>query len=132
MKSGRRTTAFYVETLFLTLFLLLVLTVLVRVFSAARSMGTEARQITEATLIARNTAAEFSAGTTPLPADPVRVREDGTVDRSGDYLVTVTSSGTQKAAGNMTTAKIEVRAAAKGKDSKPLCSLKTEKYIPGR
>ena len=58
----RRNLAFTIETLALTLFLLLVLALLVQLFGAAQRLGLQARRETDAALILQNVTAELHAG----------------------------------------------------------------------
>lgn len=93
------TRAFFIETAFLTLFVLLALTVLVQVFGKARTMGEQAAHTSAAALIVQNVDADFQAGTGAFAAlqDPLAKEQDftlcynadGTQAEDGAYLVRV-------------------------------------------
>lgn len=57
----RRSKAFYVECLLLTIFLLALTTVLIQLFSAARTQAIEARHLTDCQRLAQNVSEEFYA-----------------------------------------------------------------------
>ena len=57
----RRSTAFYVECLLLTVFLLALTAVLAQLFSAARTQALEARRLTDAQRLAQDISEEWYA-----------------------------------------------------------------------
>ncbi len=93
------TRAFFIETAFLTLFVLLALTVLVQVFGKARAMGEQASRETAAALILQNVDADFQAGAgvfadlkEPQAKETsftLRYNADGTQDPDGAFAVQV-------------------------------------------
>ena len=94
------TRAFFIETAFLTLFVLLALTVLVQVFGRARTMGEQAARTSAAALILQNVDADFQAGAREFDVmnDPHAQAQtlemyydaDGEAAADGAYLVSVT------------------------------------------
>ena len=116
------TRAFFIETAFLTLFVLLALTVLVQVFGKARQMGEQAARTSAAALILQNVDADFQAGVGEFAvmADPGAQKQtielcyaaDGTQDADGAYLVQVVLTPTSATGGGrLWNAEITVAAA---------------------
>lgn len=112
----RKNTAFFVEALLLTLFVLALSAVLVQLFAAARSRSTEARALTQAQQIAQNVSETFYASdseaqfwqlmeiNTP-PADGqsyrLNVDEQGLAALGGAYQLDLTVATETAGAGQM-------------------------------
>ena len=74
------TRVFFIETAFLTLFVLLALTVLVQVFGKARQLGEQAAHTSAAALILQNVDADFQT---------ICYNAEGEQDADGAYRVQV-------------------------------------------
>lgn len=141
----RRNAAFYVETLLLVLFLLGMLAVLVQMFAAARSQSRQARQLTQATLLAQNAAECFDAAGSPQELallltgsetgilwneegrGEVRMDGQGTPDAAGPYCLALGYTLQPCAAGRMAQLSIEVRLAG----GQGVYGIQAQKYLPG-
>ena len=136
----RRNLAFTIETLALTLFLLVVLALLVQLFGAAQRLGLQARRETDAALILQNVTAELHAGAEALSAaadgqgqtvtclyaaDGTRLA-DGETDPAA-YTVTVALEPDPRPAGWM----IQAHVAVSAPDGDELAALDTAHYLPG-
>lgn len=140
----RRNLAFTIETLALTLFLLVVLALLVQLFGAAQRLGLQARRETDAALILQNVTAELHAGaggwaealaaaadgqgqtvTRLYAADGTRLA-DGETDPAA-YTVTVALEPDPRPAGWM----IQAHVAVSAPDGDELAALDTAHYLPG-
>ena len=112
----RKNTAFFVEALLLTLFVLALSAVLVRLFAAARMRSAQAEALTAAQQIAQNVSESFYAsdsaeqfwqlaGISEPPADgqPVSLTVDaqGLPDPIGAYFLELTLEQTSSDAGQM-------------------------------
>lgn len=136
-----RNLSFYIESLLLLLFLLAALLVLIQVFGAARNLGVQARQKTDAALILQSVSAEFSAQEDPF-GDAVeeavttgeaqvefRCDGQGSVQSDGLYRVTVAMQAQQREAGAVVFADLCVTPASQ-EDAAPLGELETSLYCP--
>lgn len=136
-----RNLAFYVETLTLTLFVLVVLTLLVQLFGAAQRLGRQARRQTDAALILQNVTADFHAGAggwadalaaaAAGQADTVTCyyAADGTQQEAAApdaYAVTVDLRPEPRPAGTMVQADVTVTAP----DGTEVAALSTARYLP--
>lgn len=101
----RKNTAFFIEALLLTLFVLALSAVLVQLFAAARLRSAQARALTEAQQIVQNVSESFYAGDSPAQfwqllevADPpadgeplsLTVDEQGLPAEDGSYRLEMT------------------------------------------
>lgn len=138
----RKNTAFFVEALLLTLFVLALSAVLVRLFAAARMRSAQAEALTAAQQIAQNVSESFYAsdsaeqfwqlaGISEPPADgqPVSLTVDaqGLPDPIGAYFLELTLEQTSADAGQM--ARLTLRLADSG--SQPLYEGTFDHYLPG-
>lgn len=141
MKNRHRNFAFYVETLVLTLFFLLALALLVRLFGVAQALGRTARQTTDAALVVQNVAAQLHAGEAPWGAamDQAAARgepqtaaagfaADGTQQpaEQADYTATVVFTPQAYPAGTLLLAQATVT----GPGGDVLAELETAHYRP--
>lgn len=91
------TRVFFIETAFLTLFVLLALTVLVQVFGKARQLGEQAAHTSAAALILQNVDADLQAGAFAALTEPsaaaqsftIYYNAEGEQDADGAYRVQV-------------------------------------------
>lgn len=138
----RKNTAFFVEALLLTLFVLALSAVLVRLFAAARMRSAQAEALTAAQQIAQNVSESFYAsdsaeqfwqlaGISEPPADgqPVSLTVDtqGLPDPIGAYLLELTLEQTPADAGQM--ARLTLRLTGSG--DQPLYEGTFDHYLPG-
>lgn len=139
--------AFYIETLLLTLFILILMSVLVQMFAAARSQALDARALTQAQQIAQNvsdtfyscnSAEEFSnlSGIPLSQSYPhhqqgqVQVDSTGTPAQKGTYTVFVDYTLLPKKAqniGQLVQLQLTITASHQ---SEPLIDVTCEKYLP--
>ena len=138
----RKNTAFFVEALLLTLFVLALSAVLVRLFASARMRSAQAEALTAAQQIAQNVSESFYAsdsaeqfwqlaGISEPPADgqPVSLTVDaqGLPDPIGAYFLELTLEQTSADAGQM--ARPTLRLADSG--GQPLYEGTFDHYLPG-
>ncbi len=138
----RKNTAFFVEALLLTLFVLALSAVLVRLFAAARMRSAQAEALTTAQQIAQNVSESFYAsdsaeqfwqlaGISEPPADgqPVSLTVDaqGLPDPIGAYFLELTLEQTSADAGQM--ARLTLCLA--DSDGQPLYEGTSDYYLPG-
>ena len=136
-----RNLSFYIETLLLTLFLLLALAVLMQVFGAAQRMGENARKKTDAALILQNVTAQWAAGNEPLhtaallaaeqaKAQTVRLTYDaaGTCTEEGDYTVTAVFDAKATEAGTLVYGTFTV--SLKTAQPEEIAAVETALYYP--
>lgn len=132
----RKTTAFYIETLVLLIFLLAFMTVLVRMFAAARGVGMDAKRITEATLIAQNATAYCTQNIEeekPLPQGGTLYYDArGAMNATAaQYRVELLCLPSETAAGVMNSLTVSVYdAGGAERKAKPIITLTTEHYSP--
>lgn len=131
----RRSMAFYVECLLLTVFLLVLTTVLAQLFSAARSQAVEARRLTDAQRLAQNVSEEFYAAADE--ADFLRLAGleetnvlGGKVERTGpsgeDYRLVLELTKQPQAAGRTVTLQLGVQTLA----GEEICNFDFVRYWP--
>ena len=138
----RKNTAFFVEALLLTLFVLALSAVLVWLFAAARMRSAQAEALTAAQQIAQNVSESFYAsdsaeqfwqlaGISDPPADgqPVSLTVDaqGLPDPIGAYFLELTLEQTSADAGQI--ARLTLRLADSG--GQPLYEGTFDYYLPG-
>ncbi len=135
MNRARKNAAFYLEALLLVLFLLLSLTVLIRMMGAAKLMGEQARQESCASQILQNftadlqngqAAAALASGQTVLSR---RYGGGAQPDEGGAYLATVRMESTPTASGQLVAMAVTVTLAAQP-SAAPLCQVTTSQYLP--
>ncbi len=135
MKSRQQhTTAFYLETLLLIVAFVAVILVLTRMFGAARRESTEARQLTDAVLLAQEAAEAVSASdnieevAALLSADQTAAVRDGSVFAVSDngYETEVSWEPETEGTGTLVSSTITVRRAAA---SEPLYVLDTSVFL---
>ena len=147
MRKTRGTTAFYLETLLLILFLLASLTVLVKVMGTAKQMSRAARELSASAGIAQSAAEQFAASTGDGQLAEMlgaQQAEDGALtawyDAAGLPLAPAQGAGaaayqlelflerTPQGTGTMRSVRLVVLRAA---DGTQLYELYTQKYQPG-
>ena len=138
----RKNTAFFIETLLLTLFVLALCTVLVRLFAAARLRSAQAQQLTAAQQIAQNVSESFYAsaseeqfwqllGASNPPAEgealTLAVDSQGRPDPIGAYALELTLEHESAQAGQ--TARLTLQLSGSGGQS--LFEGTFDRYLPG-
>ncbi|MDY4167409.1 MAG: hypothetical protein SOY27_07965 [Fournierella sp.] len=138
----RKNTAFFIEALLLTLFVLALCTVLVRLFAAARLRSTQAQELTAAQQIAQNVSESFYAsdseeafwqllGTANPPAEgqalTLTVDSQGRPDPIGTYELELTLEHQAAQAGQ--TARLALRLSGSG--GQVLFEGTFDRYLPG-
>ena len=138
----RKNTAFFIEALLLTLFVLALCTVLVRLFAAARLRSTQAQELTAAQQIAQNVSESFYAsaseeqfwqllGASNPPAEgealTLAVDSQGRPDPIGAYALELTLEHESAQAGQ--TARLTLRLSGSGGQS--LFEGTFDRYLPG-
>ena len=129
----RRSVAFYVECLLLTVFLLVLTAVLAQLFSAARAQALEARRLTDAQRLAQNISEEFYAAVNEQDFLRLAGLEDtgapGEVERAGPsgerYRLALELTRQPQAAGRMVTLRLAVRTGG----GQEMCSLEFVRYF---
>lgn len=135
----RRSTAFYVESLLLVLFILAAAAVLVQTFAAARGQALEARRLTGGQQVAQNISEYFYAASGEddfwqlLEDDPAfEVGADGTVrtQASGEaFLARAEYSAQPGTAGRMDCLTLAVCAGEDGEKGE-VCRMEFRHYQP--
>ena len=138
----RKNTAFFIETLLLTLFVLALCTVLVRLFAAARLRSAQAQELTAAQQIAQNVSESFYAsaseeqfwqllGASNPPAEgealALAVDSQGRPDPIGAYALELTLEHESAQAGQ--TARLTLQLSGSGGQS--LFEGTFDRYLPG-
>lgn len=138
----RKNTAFFIEALLLTLFVLALCTVLVRLFAAARLRSAQAQELTAAQQIAQNVSESFYAsaseeqfwqllGASNPPAEgealTLAVDSQGRPDPIGAYALELTLEHESAQAGQ--TARLTLRLSGSGEQS--LFEGTFNRYLPG-
>lgn len=133
----RRSMAFYVECLLLTVFLLALTAVLAQLFSAARSQALEARRLTDAQRLAQDVSEEWYAAAdeadfwalagTPAPAEGRTAEIDRTGPSGDTYRLCLYVTREPGGAGHTDTLHLEVCTPA----GESLCRLEFLRYWPG-
>ena len=138
----RKNTAFFIETLLLTLFVLALCTVLVRLFAAARLRSAQAQELTAAQQIAQNVSESFYAsaseehvwqllGASNPPAEgealTLAVDSQGRPDPIGAYALELTLEHESAQAGQ--TARLTLQLSGSGGQS--LFEGTFDRYLPG-
>lgn len=138
----RKNTAFFIESLLLTLFVLALCTVLVRLFAAARLRSAQAQELTAAQQIAQNVSESFYAsaseeqfwqllGASNPPAEgealTLAVDSQGRPDPIGAYALELTLEHESAQAGQ--TARLTLRLSGSGGQS--LFEGTFDRYLPG-
>ena len=138
----RKNTAFFIEALLLTLFVLALCTVLVRLFAAARLRSAQAQELTAAQQIAQNVSESFYAsaseeqfwqllGASNPPADgealTLAVDSQGRPDPIGAYALELTLEHESAQAGQ--TARLTLQLSGSGGQS--LFEGTFDRYLPG-
>ena len=128
----RRSTAFYVECLLLTVFLLALTAVLAQLFSAARTQALEARRLTDAQRLAQDISEEWYAAADETDfCQLAGVDGDGgEVTRTGpsgeSYRLSMELTEQPQTAGRTVTLRLAVRTTA----GEELCSFDFVRYWP--
>lgn len=128
----RRSMAFYVECLLLTVFLLALTAVLAQLFSAARAQALEARRLTDAQRLAQDVSEEWYAASDEADfCQMVGVDGDGgEVTRTGpsgqEYTLHLYTTQEPAGQGRIVTLCLEVLAA----NGDSVCSLEFVRYWP--
>ncbi len=147
---ARKNRAFFIETLIITFLLLLMLTILVRIFGSAAQKSQSAARMTTASMIAQNVIAMFEASegdfgkiqhdlitesdeaedfdTIPQSTLTFSFNEKGEEDPEGGYEVTALLTCEVRAVGYMLTGNMSV--ACKDDPDHLLTQLDTAKYFP--
>lgn len=147
---ARKNRAFYIETLIITFLLLLMLTILVRIFGAAAQKSRYAARRTEAAQIAMNVVTMFEAGEegigaaqqelidtandeysdveTPQTTLSLHFDGNGVLSEEGPYLVTLLMTCESRAAGYMVTGNIGI--VHEDDPLEDLAQLDTARYFP--
>ena len=138
----RKNTAFFIEALLLTLFVLALCTVLVRLFAAARLRSAQAQELTAAQQIAQNVSENFYAsaseeqfwqllGASNPPAEgealTLAVDSQGRPDPIGAYALELTLEHESAQAGQ--TARLTLQLSGSGGQS--LFEGTFDRYLPG-
>lgn len=138
----RKNTAFFIESLLLTLFVLALCTVLVRLFAAARLRSAQAQELTAAQQIAQNVSESFYAsaseeqfwqllGASNPPAEgealTLAVDSQGRPDPIGAYALELTLEHESAQAGQ--TARLTLQLSGSGGQS--LFEGTFDRYLPG-
>ena len=138
----RKNTAFFIETLLLTQFVLALCTVLVRLFAAARLRSAQAQELTAAQQIAQNVSESFYAsaseeqfwqllGASNPPAEgealTLAVDSQGRPDPIGAYALELTLEHESAQAGQ--TARLTLQLSGSGGQS--LFEGTFDRYLPG-
>ena len=138
----RKNTAFFIEALLLTLFVLALCTVLVRLFAAARLRSAQAQELTAAQQIAQNVSESFYAsaseeqfwqllGASNPPAEgeamTLAVDSQGRPDPIGAYALELTLEHESAQAGQ--TARLTLQLSGSGGQS--LFEGTFDRYLPG-
>lgn len=138
----RKNTAFFIEALLLTLFVLALCTVLVRLFAAARLRSAQAQELTAAQQITQNVSESFYAsaseeqfwqllGASNPPAEgealPLAVDSQGRPDPIGAYALELTLEHESAQAGQ--TARLTLQLSGSGGQS--LFEGTFDRYLPG-
>ncbi|WP_337575897.1 hypothetical protein [Fournierella sp.] len=138
----RKNTAFFIEALLLTLFVLALCTVLVRLFAAARLRSAQAQELTAAQQIAQNVSESFYAsdseeqfwqllGASNPPAEgqalTLTVDSQGRPDPIGTYELELTLEHQPAQAGQ--TARLTLQLSDSGGQS--LFTGSFDRYLPG-
>lgn len=139
--------AFYVESLLLTLFILILMGVLVRMFAAARSQALDAKALTQAQQIAQNisdtfyscnSAEEFSSlsGISLLRSyanhqqGELQVDSAGAPTQKGSYMVSVDYISLPRNTGKVGQFVQLQLTITLSNQSEPLVDITCEKYLP--
>ena len=138
----RKNTAFFIESLLLTLFVLALCTVLVRLFAAARLRSAQAQELTAAQQIAQNVSESFYAsaseeqfwqllGASNPPAEgealTLAVDSQGRPDPIGAYALELTLEHESAQAGQ--TARLTLQLSGSG--GQTLFEGTFDRYLPG-
>lgn len=138
----RKNTAFFIEALLLTLFVLALCTVLVRLFAAARLRSAQAQELTAAQQITQNVSESFYAsaseeqfwqllGASNPPAEgealTLAVDSQGRPDPIGAYALELTLEHESAQAGQ--TARLTLQLSGSGGQS--LFEGTFDRYLPG-
>lgn len=138
----RKNTAFFIEALLLTLFVLALCTVLVRLFAAARLRSAQAQELTAAQQIAQNVSESFYSsaseeqfwqllGASNPPAEgealTLAVDSQGRPDPIGAYALELTLEHESAQAGQ--TARLTLQLSSSGGQS--LFEGTFDRYLPG-
>ena len=142
----RKHASFFIESLVLTLLLLVSVTVLIQLFGQARAQSDKARMTNAAVTIARSTTACLAASDSradffSLLGGPVeredetghrswQVDENGVPDEDGAYKVEVRYREKDQATGVGWLDTVEISVYA-GEENEPLYTLESQKYRPG-
>ena len=106
MKNHSHSNALLVELLIVVLFFMLASTVLLQLFTAARTQSQRAEDLSEATHLAQNLAENCQAGGSP---DDFPVSSDGRISFPGSSLTaTVESTSQQSESGTLTYTTIHI------------------------
>ena len=147
---ARKNRAFFVETLIITFLLLLMLTILVRIFGAAAQKSRYAERRTKAATVAQNVVTMFEAGEgeigaaqkqlietandeyseveTPQTTLTLLFDEKGLPSESGEYQVTLLMTCEVRAVGYMITGNMGI--VHTGNPDEDLAQLDTAVYFP--
>ncbi len=143
MKEHRSVTGFYLETLILIVVFLLVILVLMQVFGLAQTQSAQAKQLTEAVILAGNAAESAAASRSPEEllglmnenqnAGPMenttgvtaRYAADLTPEAQGMYRVDVTWLPEAAGTGTMVHSAVEVYC---GERTEPIYRLETQTF----
>jgi ABC-type Na+ efflux pump permease subunit len=147
---ARKNRAFFVETLIITFLLLLMLTILVRIFGAAAQKSRYAERRTQAAQVAQNVVAMFEAGEgavgeaqqelidtandeyseieTPQTTITLHFDEMGNPTDDGVYQVTLFMTCEVRAVGNMITGNMDIVHVDQPEEN--LAQLDTAIYFP--
>lgn len=136
----RRSTAFYVECLLLTVFLLALTALLAQLFSAARRQTLQARWLTDAELLVQNVSEQFyaaedeadfwalaGAGAPPAEGESCTLARAGAQGQA--YQLKLSLAAEARPAGRLATLTAEVLAGAEGEQGS-LCRLEFVRYWP--
>lgn len=143
----RKHASFFIESLVLTLLLLVSMTVLIQLFGQARSQSEEAHMTNVAVTIARSTKACLAAsddrtdffsligeGQTPVEDESDRaiwqVDENGVPKEDGTYKLEVCYHEKDQVTGSGWLDVVEISVYA-GNGAEPLYTLESQKYRPG-
>lgn len=130
----RRSMAFYVECLLLTVFLLALTAVLAQLFSAARAQALEARRLTDVQRLAQDVSEAFYAAGDEAEFCRLAGLSDagGEVLRTGpsgdEYRLLLALTAEPRSAGRLVTLRLEAHTAG----GESVCSLEFERYWPDR
>ncbi|HCI74234.1 MAG TPA: hypothetical protein DHV42_06820 [Lachnospiraceae bacterium] len=147
---ARKNRAFFIETLITTFLLLMMLTILIRIFGAAAQKSAYAKMRTDAAQIAQNVVTMFEAGEVPIgqaqneliniandeysevetPQTTITMLFDrnGVMSESGEYEVRLLMTCEVRAVGYMITGNMSV--VNMNHPQEDLAQLDTAKYYP--